>query len=65
MSRTQLNDNMRKIFLGLIVGVVALMPALTGCTAPVQKPVEPAILGHFHGNIRYPPHRTGVQQRIR
>jgi ribonuclease Z len=47
MSRTQLNDNMRKIFLGLIVGVVALMPALTGCTAPVQKPVEPAILGTF------------------
>jgi hypothetical protein len=42
MNCNRLNINMGKILLGLMIGLVALMPVLAGCAAPAQKPLEPA-----------------------
>jgi ribonuclease Z len=41
MNCNRLNINMGKILLGLMIGLVALMP-VAGCAAPAQKPLEPA-----------------------
>jgi len=42
MSRKPLNENIRKILFGLIIGAVALIPLLAGCAAPSPKPLEAA-----------------------